>query len=649
MSFNAFNSSFGQSESVSPQKPFFTVADKNKSVKLKWLMDEVEIRESFHSQYFKSCYRHLMAYKGRFHRDQKQSDTLDILPKNDMSSNYYSNNTYEFTEILVSKMTQLKPAVDVLPTNDDFDDKGSAKFVKLLLKHLFYVHNLDRLIQKLHRQRVMFGNSYVQVVWNPELGDLNEDGSRTGDVEPKLLKPWNVMPEANNEITWEQSKTVIVRCLKHNDEIIAEYPEAKMVLKGKSKHFNVAKLREETISDHSWVYEFYHKHDAHLVKGQAIKFIDGMILEEGELGYSHGKLPVIRLTDIDVDDQINGMSRYEQTLQMQKTHNNLSKTIIKNEFLAGMPKWMMPKGAAKVEALSPGRTIVQFQGAIEPKLVQMNPTSPTTLNIRQQIELEHERKFGIHQISRGVEVKSNVSALSLNFLKEEENNRASTDISKHNQFIVDLAKMLMAVAGDYYDSENPRAIRITGKNNKHLIKYFDAAHLNKSYDVRIENANAFADSLASKKDQVIQTLQYLPPEMIQQVLPPARIVELLEFGHVEKMNSLITESINSAESQVEDILEGNEVAEIQEYEVTTEALDAYYKSLQKRSFKEEVPPERRIALIEHIKSAEMIAEKKMKKNTLFRNKLAGMEMFPMFWSLSEPVILPLPPEEEQGE
>ena len=69
-----------------------------------------------------------------------------------------------------------------------------------------------------------------------------------------------------------------------------------------------------------------------------------------ELGYNHGKLPFIRLTDMDIPEQLNGVSQYEMVRPIQTMHDNLSTLLAKNIYLMGHAKWVMPRGACKIES-----------------------------------------------------------------------------------------------------------------------------------------------------------------------------------------------------------------------------------------------------------------------------------------------------------
>ena len=227
---NFFENSYAENV-VSVQDPFFTTKNKSKQELLKWLENEVVYREAYHSDFFRTCQINLQAYSNNyFKKAGRQSDSLERNGYlNKRTSKYCVNNMYEMTENLVSKMTRLKPAVEVLPSNDEFDDKASARAVKLLIKHLWYINNVDFMIQKVHRHRIIFGNSYIETDWDKNIGDLHPDyiklrdknklnalglsdddtPIRVGDVYYKTRLPWHLLLEHGN--CYEDTKTIILK------------------------------------------------------------------------------------------------------------------------------------------------------------------------------------------------------------------------------------------------------------------------------------------------------------------------------------------------------------------------------------------------------------------------------------------------------
>lgn len=651
-----FNSPEMSSTTSYSQDPFFTMKGKSEQELLKWLKESVKEREKFHEDFFKKCRCHLTAYAGKYFKTAgRQSDSLEYRPSL-KTSKYFVNHLYEMTENLVSRMTRVKPAVEIIPSNDEYEDKNAAKSVKLLLQHLWYINDTDTLTQKVHRQKYIFGESYLNIDWDKTKGDLHPDyvnkkdlsdseikelhkegKLKTGDVCYSIELPWEVLPECGND--YSKTKSIILTDCKHIEEIKYEYPGKDIKADKDLTSFSLTSMKDETLSKHVKVHTFYYKADEHFPKGKKIIFTNNVILsDEDDIGFSHGDFPVIRLTDIDIPGQLHGMSRYEQTLILQNAHNNLSQSIMKNEFLMAAPKWVMPRGAAKLEQLANGRTVIQYQGAVPPQLVQMNPTSPTSFNFRDKTEIELGTIMGVHQVSRGEPPKGITAAVALQFLNEQETERAISDIAKHNNFIVEMAKKSISVAGDHYQVDDGRMLRLLGKENKYLIKYFDTANLHKDYDIKIQNSSALPESKSARMERILQTMQYAPTLFTQE-----RWAELLEFGSTEKMHTLITEAIQAAESECEDLLEGNPVEEPKEWEDLIIHLRVHYKKMQARSFKEDVSFANRMAFIQHVKVTEMLAAQRAQTNPLFASKLAQLEQYPMFWKA------PVPPSREQSE
>lgn len=112
------------------------------------------------------------------------------------------------TETRISQLSRLKPAVNVLPTNDEFEDRNSAKAVKFLVDHLWYINDVDDIRQKMLRNAFIFGESYCFVNWNRDIGDLHPEyvkakskgidlfeediNPKIGDISYEIECPWRV-------------------------------------------------------------------------------------------------------------------------------------------------------------------------------------------------------------------------------------------------------------------------------------------------------------------------------------------------------------------------------------------------------------------------------------------------------------------------
>lgn len=634
-------------ESSEEIKPFHTVAkDKDEKV-LQWLNDVSESLIRQGEQRSRQQRENMFHYRGVSVR--RADRNRDYVGKRfNKIQRLVVNHLFDLTETKVSQMNRLKPAVEILPTNEEWEDRSAARVCDLLIKHLWNLNNVDHLMQKQHRQARIFGESYIFIDWDSSKGDLhpmyvkardlgiNEleiDGEsfdldkpvKTGDLIYDLEVPWRVLLQ--RKCKFEDVEYLFRIRLEETESLKLRYPKKKLKIKKSDdlREFDVDNLSGRLLEEHTIVFEFHHIGTEHLDEGAYIKFTKDCILERGEHKFTHKKLPCIRLTDMDVPDILNGVSKYEMIIPIQEMINNGETLIAKNIYLTAHAKWMMPRGACKIEQLGNDNTIVQFQGPVAPQLVQHASNAPEVYQWVDGLKQKMQTIYGSHGISRGEVPKGITAASALQFLNELENERATTDIAKHGFMVKDLAKMSLAVAGDKYDINDGRMVRIVGENNKFLIRHFDTANLNKNYDIRIDLSTGLPETKSARYQRVLDALQRNP-----QMLSPERWEELLEFGNEKKMQSLISEAVRSADSENEDLMSGEPVGLPEEWEDHIVHWEAHVRHMQSRAFKEEATPEVRKAFKEHLKIHEEAMFLKMQTSPQFEAHLARLKTFPIF-------------------
>ena len=110
---------------------------------------------------------------------------------------------------------------------------------------------------------------------------------------------------------------------------------------------------------------------------------------------------------MDVPEVLNGISQYEMVRPIQTMHDNLSTLLAKNIYMMGHAKWVMPRGACKIESLGNDNTIVQYQGPTPPQMIQTQPNPPEAYNFRNMLREEMGQIYGIQGVSRGTPPKGN--------------------------------------------------------------------------------------------------------------------------------------------------------------------------------------------------------------------------------------------------
>jgi len=640
-------------------KPLHTVINKKTKDLLDWLKNTAEALENQATTRHTEHKKNLEAYRGvtnlgkTSHRSRSESQLYL-----NQTNKFVVNHLHDITETKVSQMCRIKPSVEVLPTNDDYDDKNAASACKSLINHIWNNNDIDDLLRKMQRQCRIFGESYLFIEWDTEKGDLhpayvqardmgavielmNSQGEsqfddhgvpkqikkevRIGDIKYEILPPWKVLLQRKTDFN------DVDYCIKVStvatEDLKKKYPKysKKFQSDRNLKSVEIEQLTDRVLEDQTLVYELYHKNTELVPGGLYAKFVKEAILDKTPLPYSHGNLPFERLTDIDVPDQLNGASGYDMVRPIQNMHNNLSTLLAKNIYLTGHAKWVMPRGACKIEALGNDSTIVQYQGPVPPQLIQTQPNPPEAYNFREMLVQEMGQVYGVQGVSRGNPPKGITAAVALQFLNEQEQERANSDVAKHNHLIQAVAEKTLAVCGDYYQIDDGRMLRILGTDNKFALRHFDSANLSKNYDIRIEVGTGLPESKAGRLQRIIEIMQLKPD-----LLSNERWIDLLDIGNTDKMTNLITAAVRSAESENEDLLAGRAVSDPQDFEDHILHWRTHTKAVQSRAFKEEVPIKEQQAMLEHIALTEFAMIEKAKVNPLFQSHLATLPMFPVY-------------------
>jgi len=622
------------------KKPFYTQVKKSAKDRLMWLNDVIQLLLEQGESRTAIQRANLRQYRGQSQQRMERSRDANYRgPIANKTVKFVINHLHDLTETKVSQMAKIKPAVQAMPTNDEHEDRESAKVVDLIIKHLFNLNNVDDLATKMQRGARIFGEMFLDIDWDPAKGDLHpafvqardagiadpNEPLMTGDICAKLRYPWR---------KYLQRKFDFNDVEYYFDVDLVPTEDLKLDYKGKAKdiksedeisEYDLESLTDRQLEETTVVYTFIHKGTKYLPQGYKCKFTKDVILEEGEHPFSHKGFNFVRLTDLDIPDVLNGVSKYEQIGPMQNMYDNLSTLIAKNIYLTAHAKWMMPKGAAKLSQLGNDNTVVEFQGSVAPQMAQVKPNPREVYEFRALLKDEMQTIFGNHGISRGEIPKGIEASSALQFLNELETQRATTEITKHGYMIKEIARKMTAVAGDKYDTEDGRMVRIVGKNNQYSIRSFDVAHLHKSYDYRFDNTSGIPETTAGRHQRILDMAQR------SQAFTPERLEELLDVGNTEKATSLITESIKAAETENEDLVAGRYVSPPEEEEEHISHWESHSKFMQSRHYKEDIPAELKAKMKEHTYWTEEAIMAKMQMNGEFEAKVATLTNFPLYY------------------
>lgn len=681
-------------------RPLWTVDDfENEEKVLKWLRNSLDVCERFYAGYFSLQLQNLLIYQGHhwLHQDKYNNRFLDNarLVINRKSPRLVFNHTYDFVEHHVSKSTRYKPAVAIFPANREQEDADDAKISKDVLDYIWYLNTVDLHLQQWVRYAKIFGEAFFFIDYDFSKGDIHPDWLalkqqgqrapvldqfgqpilgqegeplyiqkcvRTGEVTYRVPAPWHVfeMPCSNREeIEW---------CIEWDcvdvDYLRAKYPLKANDIKPDSSVnvFNEYSMEYGKLASQVVRYKLYQRHTEFLEKGRYIAFTRDTILEQSDLPYSHGKLPYVKIHDIDVPDCIRGMSFIQQIFPINHQINAVGSLIYKALVLLAHPKIAMPDGATEIQNLLNESTVFSYQGGVPPTIMHMNPVTGELFTYMNKLEEVLQKLGGYFEISRGNAPDGVRAAKALRVLEEQEDKRSYNFVTKFNQLgMIENAKMTLSVAGDFYDDSDGRLARVVGKDNEYRIKQFKAANLSKPYDIRIENTTALSQSASARFEEINEMMQVrFDPSA---PLSREQYYNLLDLGALDQFKDIVTRAIRCAQSENDDILSGVQVKPPTEDEDFIAHWKIHLQAVQSRDFKEITKTERQAAIKRHIYLTEYLMFKKafgitdtmgqplVLGNQAFAQQLSiECPLFPVYFKLPvpQPMGQSLPPGPDIG-
>ncbi|OQB10441.1 MAG: hypothetical protein BWY21_00362 [Parcubacteria group bacterium ADurb.Bin216] len=627
--------------------PLWALEDLTNEKKVEeWFNNTVSACEDYYRDYFQTQMDNLLLYKGVqwLSADRQANRVLDRQGSvNSRNPRVVINHLADFVTQWVSRLTRYRPAVAIYPARAQQEDAEDAKIAKDVLDYIWYEQRIDEKLQEFARQMKIFGESYMWVLWNPQKGPvhpdwqqaalegkrvpimdsmgqpvLNEKGEpmtmqnalHVGDVDYVIDAPWHVFDEpcrSRGNINWS-----IRWYLEDVEYVKAKYPDLADQIKPDldinslyvSYRLDVGALKSKVV-----VYELYHRSHEFMEKGRFIKRVKNVILENTDLPYEHGQIPYLYMADIDVPDQIRGMSFFQQLFPIQHQINACASLIYKSLVLFAHPKLVIQDGSVDIQNLLNESTIVSYSGGVPPTLLNQTMVANELFTYLNKLEETAEKLSGVFTMSRGQAPSGVRAAKALRVLDEQEDKRAYTTAIKYNNIgLVENARMTLSTAGTYYDDSDGRLIQVVGKDNEYKIRQFQVTNLTKPFNIRIENTTALSQSPAARIDEIteLMNIRFDPMAPISR----EQFIQLLDLTASDQFKDIVTRAIRCAESENDDFIAGRPVSPPTE----TEDLIAHWKVhsqvFQGREYKELLAPEKKAALEEHFLVTEYLMYEK---------------------------------------
>jgi hypothetical protein len=684
--FDADLSETGLSDRIPPLWTLKDLEGTENPKLLEWLNRTYTTELKQIAKYREQCLKHVAMFRGKFYANDHgrsgfaEASQQGLGLQSQRPSKLVVNHLYDLTTQRVSRVTRNKPAITVNPANSEYRDKVSARIMKFWVDYLLYENDFDALVAELAQSTYIMGESYIASRWDPDAGEpfeawANESAAarrerRAPRVEQRDAQGQVVLGDDGEPIyiekevktgevvleVWTPLDTIVQRCGDFRkaaywfheeyldiDEVRALYPDSKELVEADAEEDALSPLRTVAEIDIGpaagkvLVRHFRHRPDRYLGSGRYIISTRTAILKNTALQPNETGLGLARLTDIDVPKRQYGLSFFEHGKRINAAVNDLTSMAMRNSKLMSHPKWVVPRGSViKKDALGNDISIIEYQGAIEPRMVAPPPMNNELMSMRADIKQDLQMILGVFDISRG-QVPPNIrSAMALQLIDEQEDQRANSSVAKHAALIRDVIVNSINVAASYYDREDKRLLPIVGKDNRYMVKEFDPTHLSKSYDVRVANSSGMPNSKAARTEMLLELGKIYPD-----AIPPQKLFELLQWGDTEGFYDETTAAVKAASAENEAML--NDEVDAAGEPVTEEPTIyedlmihwiTHVNEVQNRSFKTSTPRNVQERFIAHIGATEMLMMERARKNPAFGLKLMEQPLFPLVFEPS---------------
>jgi hypothetical protein len=584
------------------------------------------------------------------------------------------NKAFEYIESRVAQVSRQKINVALIPHNDsEQEDINNAKSCKIFLDARSEEIDLDKLHRDADRVTFLYGTSLMGVYWDPDSGPispawqeaakkygedkvpmLDEKGKKIegkyvteaphiGDVCVKVYNPFEffIDPEAR---TWEEANFVEVCEWKHVEEVKADYPRKAKELDSVNNRarYDLHRNSYTVPDDMVMVRCFWHKPTKHLPKGAKIKYCDQTILEWEDFPYADGKLPFVLDVDVEIPGEVLGRSFLTNVEQLIKMNNNIMSGMARAHGVGSAPKWLVPEGSVDQKQLHNDYGSIAFKGPNPPRLEFPQWVNRGEMEVIGANDAQIGRLAGIYDISRG-EVPSGITAASaIRYLDEQEQQRASNTISKRKRRVLDVYRLMVSRMAQYYRESDGRMVKLLGRNNEYLIRSFKKIDFNLIYDVRLENTPLLSDT---KSGRIADIIDLNAANQKDPLFGKEEMVKLLDLGLSDAYKEKATYSVDTANTILEMLLDGEEAPEPEATDNLLVLLNVFYKYVESISYKMKISPEIKQRINDYIAGIEFLCWDKTNFSQKFAMELQMVSKFPVFFKPPVPVVPEQPVEQ----
>ena len=432
----------------------------------------------------------------------------------------------------LSKLSNMKPSMTVVPASGDERDIKTAKVSKKIVNSIYNKLAVSGMINQANKWSEVCGTSFYKVTWNSAKGSLigkNDLGKAisSGDVEITVCPPFEIYPESSSCADINDCKSIIHARAYHIEDIKNIWG-----VEVEGSDVNVFSLDNSNISDtfgffgenkryingtrkdYAIVIERYEAPTVEFPNGKLTIIAGNKLVYLGDLPYINGNegercFPFIKQTCIEQPGLFWGVSIIERLIPIQKSYNAIKNR--KHEFMnrLSMGVLTVEDGAIDTEnledeGLSPGKVIVYRQGANPPSFMSFDKIPVDFSSEEISLLEEFTTVSGVSDLmTNSVSKYTNLSGIALQRLIEQDDSRIACTAESLKEAIKTMGKHVLRLYRQF--ASIPRLSKIVGDNGDIEVFYFNSSDIS-SDDIVFETENEIGETTAQKRAMVFDLI-----------------------------------------------------------------------------------------------------------------------------------------------
>ncbi len=499
----------------------------------------------------------------------------------------------------LSKLSNMKPSMTVVPASGDERDIKTAKVSKKIVNSIYNKLAVSGMINQANKWSEVCGTSFYKVTWNSAKGSLigkNDLGKAisSGDVEITVCPPFEIYPESSSCTDINDCKSIIHARAYHVDDIKNIWG-----VEVEGSDVNVFSLDNSNMSDafgffgenkryingtrkdYAVVIEKYEAPTVEFPNGKLTIIAGNKLVYLDDLPYINGNegercFPFIKQTSIEQPGLFWGVSIIERLIPIQKSYNTIKNR--KHEFMNRLSMGVLTVEDGSIdtenledEGLSPGKVIVYRQGANPPSFMSFDKIPVDFSSEETSLLEEFTTVSGVSDLmTNSVAKYANLSGTALQRLIEQDDSRIACTAESLKEAIKTMGKHVLRLYRQF--ASIPRLSKIVGDNGDIEVFYFNSSDIS-SDDIVFETENEIGETTAQKRAMVFDLINAgLLQDETGKLSNRMRVkaLELLGFGVWENAQDINELHLKRAASENLKMIESGETIsplEVDEHDI----------------------------------------------------------------------------------